>query len=162
MTGILLLGLALAGCGDSNALLGPGSQAPDISVGASAEPSHVVNLKDLRGKVVLIDFWATWCIPCKLAMPHIEQLYKANKDKGLEVMAITADDSPKVLDFLTHMDISFPTYVDDGSKASTAFNVLNLPTTYVIGKDGKIAYSTIGSSPTVEKDIDEAVEKALK
>jgi thiol-disulfide isomerase/thioredoxin len=139
-----------------------GTQASDFKVNPAAEPGRSVSLSQFKGKVVLVDFWATWCAPCRQMLPHIQKMYEDYKDKGLEVMAISAESSAKVTGFQSENKFDFPAYTDEGKEANNAFSITGLPTTIVIGKDGKVVYSTMGMDTNTPDEIQTAVTKALE
>ena len=113
---------------------------------------------DLKGKVVVVDFWASWCPPCRESIPEVVALYKKYKDKGVEVVAISLDNKKEdAQDYAKANDMTYiQTY--DGGQSETAMNygIEGIPTVFVIGKDGKI-FST-----TAREDLEGTVEKALK
>ncbi len=115
-----------------------------------------ISVTDLRGKVILLNFWATWCGPCRTEMPSIERLYKKFKDKGLRVLAVdimeTAD---KVRGFMEEMELTFPTVNDGDRKVTDLYRVHAIPTTHLIDKTGKIAGTAFGAR---EWDSDAAFE----
>lgn len=105
-----------------------------------------VRLRDFRGKVVFLNFFATWCVPCRLEMPAMERLSKAYKDKGLVVLAVDIKESAKIVrTFLQELKVSFPALLDvDGAVAFT-YGIRPLPATYLIGRDGKILWRAFGA-----------------
>ena len=105
-----------------------------------------VQLRDFRRKVIFLNFFATWCVPCRLEMPAMERLSKAYKDKGLVVLAVDIKESAKtVRTFLQELKVSFPALLDaDGSVAFT-YGIRPLPATYLIGRDGKILWRAFGA-----------------
>lgn len=105
-----------------------------------------VQLRDFRGKVVFLNFFATWCVPCRLEMPAMERLSRAFKDKGLVVLAVDIKESARaVRAFLKELKVTFPALLDgDGSVAFT-YGIRPLPATYLIGRDGKILWRAFGA-----------------
>ncbi len=105
-----------------------------------------VQLRDFRRKVIFLNFFATWCVPCRLEMPAMERLSKAYKDKGLVVLAVDIKESAKtVRTFLQELKVSFPALLDaDGSVAFT-YGIRPLPATYLIGRNGKILWRAFGA-----------------
>ena len=95
-------------------------------------------LKDLRGKVVVVNFWATWCPPCRKEMPDLQSLYKIYRDKGLIILAISDEDASKVKPFVSQEDVKYPILLDPGRKVSDLFQIQGLPRTFVYGRDGKL------------------------
>lgn len=160
--GTLVLAWVFIGCMDEDRSPNVGSPAPDITVNDASQPDKKVSLKDLRGKVVILDFWATWCGPCRMAMPHLQQLYHDKKDQGLDLMAITGEDPTTVNEFAVSSKLDIPCYTDDALDAAKAYGVTSYPTTAVIGKDGRLVYYKVGTDSSVEAEIDDAVATAMK
>jgi peroxiredoxin len=100
-------------------------------------------LKDLSGKVVVVNFWATWCPPCRKEMPDLETLYKRFKDRGLVVLAISDEDAPKVRPFVTEQKVSYPILLDPGRKVNKLFEVEGIPKSFVYDRSGKLVAQSI-------------------
>jgi peroxiredoxin len=93
---------------------------------------------DLRGKVVVVNFWATWCFPCRKEMPDLEALYERFQSKGLVVLAISDEEAGKVAPFIHDRGVSFPVLLDPGRKVHEAFIVEGIPHSFVYDRDGKL------------------------
>ena len=103
-------------------------------------------LTDYRGKVVFLNFWATWCGPCRYEMPSMEKLYKEFKNDGLEILAINLGESaPDVGEFMEEYKLSFPALLDTDRSISLKYGVRSIPTTYLIGRDGNILGMVVGA-----------------
>jgi len=101
-------------------------------------------LKDLRGKVALVNFWATWCPPCQKEMPDLEALYKRFQDQGFVILAISEDEeTDKVKPFITERKISYPILLDPGQKVNNLFQVDGIPKSFVYDRDGKLVSQSI-------------------
>jgi peroxiredoxin len=100
-------------------------------------------LKDLRGKVVLLNFWATWCPPCRKEMPDLESLYLKFKDEGFVVLAISDEDSAKVGPFLSERSITYPVLLDPGRKVNEQFQIEGIPKSFVYDRSGKLVAQSI-------------------
>ncbi len=100
-------------------------------------------LKSLRGKVVLVNFWATWCPPCRKEMPDLESLYSRFKDQGLVILAISDEDAGKVKPFVTERRVSYPILLDPGRKVNTLFAIEGIPKTFVYDREGKLVAQAI-------------------
>jgi peroxiredoxin len=102
-------------------------------------------LKDLRGKVVLLNFWATWCPPCRKEMPDLEALYLKFKDKdqGFVVLAISDEDAAKVSPFLAERNITYPVLLDPGRKVNEQFQIEGIPKSFVYDRSGKLVAQSI-------------------
>lgn len=156
-----LVFLLVAGCGPSAEDPTPvGSTAPDITVETLSIPSSNASLSKRRGKVVLLDFWATWCGPCKKITPFLESVYALHKDKGLEAMAITTESREVVSINERQRPHAMPVYIDSTEKASRAFGAEGLPTIVVVDREGHIVYRVVGVPPE-PTEISDAVVKAL-
>lgn len=138
-------------------LLAVGTPAPDFTL-PTADGSKTISLSSLKGQVVLIDFWASWCPPCKEALPHTQKLSDDYKDKGVTVLAVNTADKKADMDaFLkAHPEYTMTVLFDaDPSQkvANGAYKVTGIPTFYVIDKDGNIAASYVGYDPDNETKI---------
>lgn len=100
-------------------------------------------LKELRGKVVLVNFWATWCPPCRKEMPDLDALYRRFKNQGLVILAISDEDASTVKTFLAERDITYPILLDPGRKVNELFEVEGIPKSFVYDHAGKLAAESI-------------------
>ena len=100
-------------------------------------------LKDLRGKVVLVNFWATWCPPCRKELPDLQTLYTRFKDQGLVILAISDEDLDKVKPFIAARDIQFPILLDPGRKVNESFQIEGIPKSFVFDRGGKLVAQSI-------------------
>jgi thiol-disulfide isomerase/thioredoxin len=117
--------------------------APDFSLdGLNGRP---VRLKGLRGKVVFLSFWATWCVPCRKEMPAMERLYQAYRERGLTVVAVNYKESPaEATAFMNELHLTFPAALDRKGAVTASFAVRSLPVTYLVDRDGKILWKALG------------------
>jgi peroxiredoxin len=132
--------------------------APDFTLQDSDAKKY--SLKDYRGKVILLNFWATWCPPCRREMPSIERLHQKLKDRDFVVLALDqkeGDDQVFAFTGDIGVDLTFPILFDKNSSVSRAYVVQGLPTTYIIDKKGNVRFRAIGGRefdhPEVEKQI---------
>ncbi len=101
-------------------------------------------LKDLKGKVVLVNFWATWCPPCQKEMPDLEALYHQYKDQGFVILAFSEDDETnKVAPFLAERKITYPILLDPGQKMGNQFEVNGIPKSFLYDREGKLVAQSI-------------------
>jgi len=100
-------------------------------------------LRDLRGKVVLLNFWATWCPPCRKEMPDLEALYRRFEPQGLVILGVSDEDVDKVKPFIEQQGITYPVLLDPGRKVNELFQIQGIPKTFVYDRDGKIVVQSI-------------------
>lgn len=131
--------------------------APDF-VPAIQTGAKVPRISTLKGRVVVIDFFATWCGPCIEAMPHIEAMYKSLKDKGVTVLGISHEEAAVVGGAAGRFHVSYPLAADADEKVTTAYQVFALPTMVVIDKKGIVREVAVADTDA----LDAAVASALK
>ncbi|MBI2468157.1 MAG: redoxin domain-containing protein [Candidatus Rokubacteria bacterium] len=121
-----------------------GVPAPDFNLPTLSGGS--VRLSDLRGKVVLLNFWATWCVPCRTEMPTIEDLFQRYREQGLEVLAVNLDmlSTAGVEAFVKEVAVTFRVILDPAWSTARAYNVTALPTTYLIDRSGNVVVREVG------------------
>ena len=101
------------------------------------------HLQDLKGKVVLVNFWATWCPPCRKEMPDLQALYDKYKDQGFVVLSISDEEAAKVQPFITERKITYPVLLDPGRKVNDLFQVEGIPKSFVYDRKGQIVAQSI-------------------
>ena len=117
-----------------------------------------VSLSDFRGKPVLLNFWATWCGPCKFEMPFLQAINDSYSDKGLVVLVVDYGEKPAVIEkFMTDLNLSMTVPMDSDGKVTKAFGIGALPTTFLIDKEGIIRQKVIGAFAS-----EEAIETELR
>ncbi|MBI4820149.1 MAG: TlpA family protein disulfide reductase [Deltaproteobacteria bacterium] len=137
---------------------GPGDAAPALEgTGLADEPS---GLSRFRGKVVLVDFWATWCPPCVEMLPTLERVHGDYGARGFTVLGVNQepDERAHVEAFLKRRGITFPQLLDPGTRASS-YGVFSFPSSFLIGRDGRIVAAHRG--PTREATLRKEIEAAL-
>jgi cytochrome c biogenesis protein CcmG/thiol:disulfide interchange protein DsbE len=122
----------------------------------------MVRLSDYKGRVVLLDFWATWCGPCKIEIPWFVEMQRKNKDRGFEVLGVAMDDEgwEVVKPFASQMGINYRLVMGNDQTAQAYGGVDALPTTFLIDRTGKIAATHVGLSS--KKDFENGIEELLQ
>lgn len=158
--GFLLGVLVLISCNlgfAQDGTLKVGDVAPPIEIGKwlNVDKARLSTGPALEGKVVLVDFWGTWCGPCVRAMPQIQRLHDRYRDRGLVVVALSYEDTDTMKPFLKKNAYTMPIASDTKKRCVTAYGVKSWPTTFLIDKEGKIAY--VGGPYSIEPVIEKAL-----
>ena len=164
----ILLGCTFSGCSSSSSEVSAATvkadkdrkPAPDFAL--KDADGKVVHLSDYRGKVVLLDFWATWCGPCKIEIPWFMDMQRQNKDRGFEVVGVAMDDEgwEAVKPFVSKIGVNYRVVIGNDTTAQLYGGVDALPTTFLIDRTGRIAAVHIGL--TSKKDFEDGVEQLLQ
>ncbi|KKM09265.1 hypothetical protein SY88_19775 [Clostridiales bacterium PH28_bin88] len=128
-----------------------GKPAPDFSLPSLT--GERVSLSDFRGQVVILNFWATWCPPCKEEMPDLNRFYLEEKDKGVMLLAVNImqRDTPEgIRSFMKDNGYDMPVLLDESQKVGATYRVAYIPTTYFIDREGIIRYSKTGALNSTE------------
>lgn len=140
---------------------GPGDSAPDFTL--DNLEGKKVRLSDFKGKVVLLDFWATYCLPCHEAIPALQQLQDSYKEEGFEVIGISVDSySGHVPDFVKEHAMRYAVVLDPAKSTAESYGFSQLPTTFLIGRDGKVLQKWLGYDPMIGEEIRTAVITSLQ
>jgi peroxiredoxin len=122
----------------------PGYPAPAFSLPVLGS-DEALSLESLRGKVVLLNFWATWCKPCEDEMPAMESLYRMLGSQGFELVAVSVDDDPqRVEEFTARLGLTFPVLLDPEKRVSDAYQSYRFPESYLIDREGVLVARYIG------------------
>jgi peroxiredoxin len=119
-------------------------------------------LADYRGKVVLINFWATWCGPCREEMPSIQELKNKLAGRPFVVLAVNLDEpESRIRKFLTQMKLDFPILLDPDRNVAKGWNARILPATFIVGPDGRVRYSLVGEMDWANEHIVARISELL-
>ncbi len=130
--------------------------APDFTL--TSFEGNSLTLSKLRGQVVVVNFWASWCPPCRLEAPYLEQTWRKYKDRGVVFIGVDyVDTEPNALAYLKEFNITYFNGPDLGTRISQAFNIKGVPETYYVAKSGEVRGNTIGplTSPQLDQKIDQ-------
>ena len=157
----LLLAIALAAPAAAQPLKPWSGAAPALKLADLEGRRH--DLAAYRGKVVLINFWATWCEPCRDEMPSIERLRASLEGRPFAVLAVNlAEPEPRIRKFLDTVALRFTVLLDRDGQAARAWQAKLLPATYIVGPDGAIRYRHLGELDWSRADVREAIVKLMK
>ena len=140
---MLLIVAGLLSCRQSSAV-GGSSMAPDFTLNdLDGKPFR---MSDTKGSVVILDFWATWCPPCRMEIPHFEALYKQYKAKGLEIVGVALDRGGiKVIKpFIKDAGVTYPIVIGNQAVANAYGGIRGIPTTFIIDREGRIVEKAVG------------------
>ncbi|SDL64994.1 Peroxiredoxin [Sediminibacillus halophilus] len=127
-------------------VIGVGAEAPNFKLERLNGEGGEVSLDDLKGKGVMLNFWATYCGPCKDEMPYMESLYPEYKEKGVEILAVSLDSNDLVVNrFVDKYELSFPIVRDNGGQVLELYDVGELPSTLFINADGEVVDKVSGA-----------------
>ena len=166
---VLLLGLSLVIVQVRGGKAAPevrpevGYMAPDFAL--PSLDGNTVRLSDFRGKkAIFLNFWATWCPPCRLEMPTMEKAYQEYKSQGLEILAVSVDAGQKsvVKNFLQEFKLTFPALLDPDMEVLRLYRMFSLPATFLIDKQGIIRHRELGYSDWTTPDSRRKLEDILK
>jgi cytochrome c biogenesis protein CcmG/thiol:disulfide interchange protein DsbE len=140
---VLLATLALTACYSGSRPPRIGNAAPDFTL---QDSDRSISLHDLRGKVVILNFWATWCPPCVEEMPSLSQLHAKLQDRGVEVLGVSVDlDDDKYHRFLQDHRVSLTTVRDPDQKTTALYGTFKFPETYIIDRRGIVRRKFVGA-----------------
>jgi thiol-disulfide isomerase/thioredoxin len=166
LTAVLVASLGLLGCSSDDggaqnrgaaAARGRTLVAPDFALRDLA--GQTVRLSDYRGKVVLVDFWATWCGPCRMSIPHLKELYAEYASQGLEIIGVAIGDKEELVRrFVDKQQIDYVTVLGDQAVAMD-YGITNIPTAFLLDQDGNVAARYLGYQQ--KRVLEEAIRQLL-
>jgi peroxiredoxin len=135
--------------------------APDFTLRSADGPN--VRLLEQRGRVVMVNFWATWCGPCRQEMPHLNRLYGKYRDAGFVLLAVNIDeDQAKAIALATRLGLRFPVLLDTDKKVSRLYDLSTMPSTVLIDRDGRMRYVHLGYRDGYEDTYETQIRELLK
>jgi len=140
-----------------------GHPAPDFSL--PGLDGKAVRLAEFRGKkAVIINFWATWCAPCRLEMPTMEKAYKTYKGKGLEILAVSIDAGPKsvVKNFMAELQLTFPALLDPQMEVLQRYRLFAIPASVLVDRHGIIRFKELGYRDWTDEESTKMLEQLLR
>ena len=157
-----LIGAALGlGTGVCVAALATSAPAPDFTLRSTDGKN--LRLQEQRGRVVMVNFWATWCAPCRQEMPHLNRLYQKYRTSGFVLFGVNVDeDSRNAVAVATKMGLTFPVLPDADKRVSKQYDLSAMPSTVLIDKDGKVRHVHRGYRDGFEDMYDKQIREMLK
>src|SRR3954462_102637 len=139
----------------------PQSSAPDFTLKSMSGPN--LRLAEQRGRVVMVNFWATWCGPCRQEMPQLDRLYQKYKSSGFVLLGVNVDeDVRKATDVAAKLGVTFPVLLDTDKAVSKLYDLSTMPSTVLIDRDGKVRYLHRGYLAGYEDNYDKQIRELLK
>jgi peroxiredoxin len=155
---ILVTALLIAGRLSAAALSGP---APDFTLKSNGGDN--IKLSELRGQVVMINFWASWCGPCRQEMPLLDQLYQRYQPMGFTLLGVNVEeDSSAANKVLKEIPVTFPILYDTRNKVSENYQVKAMPSTVLIDRDGKMRFLHKGYKPGYEQEYQQQIRELIR
>jgi cytochrome c biogenesis protein CcmG/thiol:disulfide interchange protein DsbE len=153
----LVLGLGLA---PHAVALDAGAKMPEIALADLG--GKKIDLASLAGKVVIVDFWATWCAPCREELPELEKFHKKYGAKGLAIVGVSVDKEPGgIKDFLDKLKVTFPVVHDAGHQVSGKYSPPRMPSSYIIDRKGVVRYVHGGYRAGDAAEFDKQIQELL-
>lgn len=160
-TRLLFLLTALLATATTQAANAPGEMADDFTL--KSRSGENLRLAEQRGQVLLINFWASWCGPCRQEMPLLDALHQRYESLGVAVWGINVDDDPaKAEKILKDIPVSFPVLFDPDSAVSKRYGVDSMPTTVLVDRNGKVRFRHRGYKSGYEKEYEKQIKELLK
>lgn len=140
-----------------------GDLAPNFSLPILGEPNQRVSLNQLKGKWVYLDFWASWCVPCKKSLPVFERMYQEHQHQGFQVLAISLDNEVSAAQsFVDTMKLTYPVLLDKAMASSKAYSVIGMPTSFLINPHGAVVWKHQGFQNGDDQRIPQEIARLIK
>ena len=147
--------------GSATPAIAPSAAAPDFTLRAMNGPN--LRLAEQRGRVVMVNFWATWCGPCRQEMPQLDRLYQKYRASGFVLLGVNVDDDArKAADVAAKLGVSFPVLLDTDKVVSKLYDLSTMPSTVLIDREGKVRYVHRGYLTGYEDNYDKQIRELLK
>lgn len=135
--------------------------APDFTL--KSRSGENIKLSELRGDVVMINFWASWCAPCRQEMPLLEEMHKKYSDLGFVLLGVNVEeDSSKAVELLRDVPVSFPILYDDKNDVTKLYKVVAMPSTVMVDRDGNMRYLHRGYLPGYETEYAKQIKELVR
>jgi peroxiredoxin len=156
---VLVIGVLVASFGYAATISGP---APSFTL--QSRDGKTVSLADLKGQVVMVNFWATWCGPCRQEMPHLEALYERYNSLGFTLLGVNVEDNPEGAKkwLAENGPVTFPVLLDPKNQVSKLYKVVTMPTTVLVARDGTMRFIHNGYKPGYEGEYQNQVRALLR
>ena len=147
--------------GTATPAIAPSAAAPDFTLRTMNGPN--LRLAEQRGRVVMVNFWATWCGPCRQEMPQLDRLYQKYRASGFVLLGVNVDDDTrKAADVAAKLGVSFPVLLDTDKAVSRLYDLSTMPSTVLIDREGKVRYVHRGYLTGYEDNYDKQIRELLK
>jgi thiol-disulfide isomerase/thioredoxin len=130
--------------------------APEITLASSLNSPAKLSLAGARGKVVLLEFWATWCPPCRASIPHLQKLHDTYGKRGLLIISVTNEDEETVKEFVKERRMTFPVGIDKDDRTMTTYGIRGIPAAFLIDRTGRVVWEGHTMRLT-EKEVEKAL-----
>jgi len=138
-----------------------GAGAPNFTLQDAAGGN--LKLSEQRGQVVMLNFWATWCGPCKQEMPHLNRLFEKYRGSGFVLLGMNIDDDPRnAIATASKLGVRFPVLLDTDKKVSKLYDLTTMPSTVLIDRDGRVRYIHLGYRDGYEQSYEQQIRQLLK
>ena len=157
---VLLMSLSISACAQSEGEKAGSDQTEVVSFKTTSFDGSVIDTSKLRGSVVVVNFWASWCGPCKIEAADLEAVYKKYKDKGVSFIGIAIDDTEtNARAFIEHYEVTYSNALDIDNKLAIRYEMFIIPTTYVLDKESKRIFTHRG--PISRRKLEGVIKSVL-